>query len=109
MVNKIGVLAGGMVIGMLILVGCEPLYQRLTETKDDCMKKMSKVKTKAETSLADVKKKVTLKTDTTLDSMDEKIDDLIKNVDNIDISKLKGKSKMLLMDMKQKLMTLKQK
>ena len=109
MVSKIGVLAGGVILGMMVLVSCEPLYQNLKETKDECLKNVSKAKTKAETSLADVKQKVTLKTDNTLDSMDEKIDDLIKYVDNIDISKLKGKSKMLLMDMKQKLMTLKQK
>lgn len=108
MVNKIGVLAGGMILGMMILVACEPLYQNLTDTKDQCLKKMSRVKTKAETSLADVKQKVNRATDETLDTMNEKLDDLISSIDSIDISKLKGKSKMALEDMKQKIMTLKQ-
>lgn len=106
--SKIGVLAGGMILGMAILVACEPMYQNLTEAKDDAMKKMSKAKTNAETSLADVKQKVNLKTDDALDTIQDKIDDLIQMVDSIDISKVKGKSKMALEAMKQKVMTLKQ-
>lgn len=108
MVNKIGVLAGGIVLGMMVLVACEPLYQNLTEAKDECMKKMSKAKKKAETSLADVKQKVSQTTDDTLDTINTRIDDLISSIDTIDISKIKGKSKATLEAMKQKLMTLKQ-
>ncbi len=108
MVSKIGVLAGGVILGMMVLVSCEPLYQNLKEKKDECLKKVSKAKTKAETSLADVKQKVTKKTDDALDIIDEKIDDLISSVNSLDISKVKGKSKMALEAMKQKIMTLKQ-
>lgn len=108
MESKIGVLASGIAIGMLVLVSCEPLYQKLTKMKDNCSQKMSKVKTDAQTSLADVKEKVKLKTDDTLDTITEKVNDLITSLDNIDISKVKGKSKMFLEDIKQKLTTLKQ-
>ena len=79
MVSKIVVLAGGVILGMMVLVSCEPLYQNLKETKDECLKNVSKAKTKAETSLADVKQKVTKKTDDALDTIDEKIDDLISS------------------------------
>ena len=102
MVSKIGVLAGGVILGMMVLVSCEPLYQNLKETKDECLKNVSKA------SLADVKQKVTKKTDDALDTIDEKIDDLISSVNSLDISKVKGKSKMALEAMKQKIMTLKQ-
>lgn len=108
MVNKIGVLASGMVIGMLVLVAYEPLYQRFVDAKDDCIKNMSSAKTKAETSLTDVKEKVITSTDDALDAINKKIDELINSIDDIDISKVKGKSKMLLENIKQKLMTLKQ-
>ena len=37
MVSKIGVLAGGVILGMMVLVSCEPLYQNLKETKDECL------------------------------------------------------------------------
>ena len=106
--SKIGVFATGMLLGMMVLVACEPLYQRLTEVKDSAMMKINQVKKNTETSLADVKQKVMLKTDDALDSINLKIDDLIKVIDEIDISKVKGKSKMALEAVIQKIMTLKQ-
>lgn len=108
MESKISVLASGMVIGMAVLVACKPLYKSLCDTKDDAMRQIMQAKNKAENSLEKVKKKVTLTTDDALDSINGKIDDLIKSVEDIDISKLKGKSKTALEAVKQKVMTLKQ-
>ena len=106
--SKISVFATGMLLGMMVLVACEPLYQRLTDVKDSAMMKINHVKKNTETSLADVRQKVMLKTDDALDTINVKIDDLIKIIDDIDISKVKGKSKMALEAVKQKIMTLKQ-
>lgn len=106
--SKITVLASGLILGMALVVACEPLYKRLNDTKKDAYKQMKKTTNKAETALADVKQKVTLKTDEALDTINGKIDDLIQSVDDIDISKLKGKSKMALEAMKQKVKSLKQ-
>ena len=108
MESKIGVLTTGMIIGMFILVACEPLYQKLTETKDGCIKKISKVTNDAKTSFENVKAKVEQKTDDALDTIDDKLNDLILSLDKIDISKVKGKSKMFLESIREKLSTLKE-
>lgn len=106
--SKIGALAGGMILGMAVLVACEPFYQKLTEVKDCAVKDVQKAKTDAEKTLANVTQKINLNTDEALDTIQEKIDDLIQLVNDIDISKVKGKSKMALEAMKQKIMDLKQ-
>ena len=108
MESKIGVLTTGMIIGMFILVACEPLYQKLTEAKDGCIKKISKVTNDAKTSFENVKAKVEQKTDDALDTIDDKLNDLILSLDKIDISKVKGKSKMFLESIREKLSTLKE-
>ena len=108
MESKIGVLTTGMIIGMFILVACEPLYQKLTEAKDGCIKKISKVTNDAKTSFENVKAKVEQKTDDALDTIDDKLNDLILSLDKIDISKVKGKSKMFLENIREKLSTLKE-
>lgn len=106
--SRIGALAGGMILGMAVLVACEPFYQKLTEVKDSAIKDMKNAKTNAETSLANVTQKVNLNTDEALDSLQSKIDDLIQFVNEVDVSKIKGKSKMALEAMKQKINSLKQ-
>ena len=106
--SKIVALAGGMILGMAVLVACEPCYEKLTECKDMIQQKMQKAKTDAETSLATVKQQMNQETDVALGTVEERIDDLIKFVDSIDISKLKGKSRMVLQTMKQKVENLKQ-
>ena len=108
MESKIGVLTTGMLLGMLILVACEPLYQKLTDAKDGSIKKMSEVKNDIQTSIENVKGKVEQKTDDALDTIDDKLNDLILSLEKIDISKVKGKSKMFLENIKEKISTLKQ-
>ena len=106
--SKIAFLAGGMILGMAVLVACDPLYKSMTDAKDDAMKKMKQATNKAEKSLDEIKQKVSLKTDDALDTINGKIDDLINVVEDIDVSKFKGKSKTALEAMKKKVLALKQ-
>ena len=103
--NKIVIFASGMLLGCMILTVNEDLYKDLKVAKKNLMKKINAVKKDAETS---IKEKVDLKTDDALDTVNNKIDDLIQFVDQLDVSKVKGKSRMALLAMKQKIMTLKQ-
>lgn len=106
--NKIVIFASGMLLGCMILIVNEDLYKDLKVAKKNLMKKINAVKKDAETSLEEIKEKVDLKTDDALDTVNNKIDDLIQFVDQLDVSKVKGKSRMALLAMKQKIMTLKQ-
>ena len=106
--SNLGAFAGGIALGMLVLVACEPFYQKLTEVKDEAVKGMQKAKECTEKSLVEMMENVNFDTDNALDIINNRIDDLIQFVNDLDVSKLKGKSRMALIAMKQKINELKQ-
>ena len=106
--SKIGAIALGMALGMIVVVACEPFYQKLTEVKDETLKGVQKVKSCTEKSLVDMMENVNFDTDNALDIINSRIDDMIQFVNDLDVSKLKGKSRMALIAMKQKINELKQ-
>lgn len=106
--SNIGAVAGGIAIGMFVLLMCEPLYEKLTEVKKDITEGMMKAKTCTEKSLVNMMENVNFDTDNALDIVNNRIDDIIKFINDLDVSKLKGKSRMALIAMKQKINELKQ-
>ena len=106
--SNIGAVACGVAMGMIVLLACEPLYEKLTEVKGELLKGMKKAKTCTEESLVNMMENVNFDTDNALDIVNNRIDDIIKFINDLDVSKLKGKSRMALIAMKQKINELKQ-
>ena len=106
--SNIGAIAGGMMIGMLVILACDPLYDKLSEVKKLAIEKIQKAKTCTEKSLVDMMENVNFDTDNALDIISDRIDDIIQFINDLDVSKLKGESRMALVAMKQKINELKQ-
>ncbi len=100
-------LAVGVSIGMLTTVKCKGLYQKLSETCDCIDEKLMAVKDKTQSSMQTIKGRLMRKKDKTIDLADQKIDDLIEEIDKIDITPLKTKSKKTFESLRQKIISLK--
>ena len=106
--SNIGAVAGGMMIGMVVLLACDPLYEKLSEVKKVVTEHLTMAKTCTEKSLVNMMENVNFDTDNALDIVSNRIDDIIQFINDLDVSKLKGKSRMALIAMKQKINELKQ-
>lgn len=97
----------GISIGMLTMVKCHDLYEKMSNACDSIDEKLMAVKDNTQSSMKKLKGSLMRKKDMTIDLADQKIDELIEDIDKIDITPLKAKSKKSFETLRQKILSLK--